>query len=147
MPSRRDFLAAASVSLGVGVAGCSAVPAPRPKMDVGVTNWRDRALTVTVKFFDESVTEYSEALVHEERFEVPARSERGEERSNEVVREDALPDRKYLVTVREAASHHYHYRPDCSGPGFPEPGLLATFTDAGDVRFTQAACSGDEPFL
>ncbi|ELZ34531.1 hypothetical protein C474_02461 [Halogeometricum pallidum JCM 14848] len=96
MPSGRDFLASASVVLGAGVAGCSAVPAPRPTMDVGVMNWRDRTLT---------------------------------------------------VTVLEEASHHYHYRPDCGGPDDPEPGLLVTLTGDRSVRFTQATCSDDEPFV
>jgi hypothetical protein len=109
-------------------------------MDVGVTNHRENDVVVTVKFFDESVTEYSDALVHRERFEVPGGTE-------EVVHEDALPDRAYRVSVLERASHHYHYRPDCGGDAAYPPGLLVTFLEGTDVRFSQTTCSDDEPFL
>lgn len=149
MPSRRDFLAALGGATVTATAGCAAVPAPRPEMDVGVTNWRPDRLLVAVKFFDESTAEYSDALVHEERFDLPGWSEDDDADGdgNEAVRENALPDRTYRVAVLEHGSHHYHYRPDCGGPDDPRPGVMVTFAADGHVRFTQATCSDDEPFL
>lgn len=141
MSSRRDLLAAVGTTLSAGVAGCSSLSSLRPKMDVGVENFRDDDLTVTVKFFRPSVTEYSEALVHEEHFDVSAEGDR------QVVREDVLPDRRYRVAVVERESRHFHYRPDCGRDSSFPPGVMVSFLDGGGVRFSQTTCSDDTLFL
>ena len=71
MASRRRILRAGSVGALAGLTGCSAIPTPRPMLDLSVSNTRDTAVDLDVRFFRPDVAERSEALVYRNSVEVP----------------------------------------------------------------------------
>lgn len=140
MLSRRQFLATAGTGLTASLAGCSAIPLPS-KMNMLLSNHRNKNTSITIKLLHPDTTEYSEALVYDDRFELLASTI---ERS---VKEMA-PDRPYVVRVRTGRSQSYydHYKPDCRSEDTLDPGVAVTLTP-GDVRFGQARCSSNDPFF
>ncbi|WP_424015396.1 twin-arginine translocation signal domain-containing protein [Halorubrum xinjiangense] len=146
MPSRRRFLRAGAAGALAGLAGCSAVPAPRPMLDLTVSNVRDTAVDLGVRFLRSDVTERSEALVYRKNVEVPP--DAGSDDPWTV--EDILSDRPYRIEVEDRStrsSHHYHYQPDCSDDDPYDIGVLVRFNPEGGVAFSQTTCSSDAPFL
>jgi hypothetical protein len=146
MPSRRRILRAAAAGALGGLAGCSAVPAPRPKLDLSVSNARDDAVDLDVRFLRPNVTERSEALVYRNSVEVPP--DTGS--SDPWTAEDILPDRPYRIEVADRSardSRHFHYRPDCADNEPYEIGVLVRLTASGGISFSQTTCSSDAPFL
>ena len=146
MPSRRHFLQASATGVLASLAGCSALPLPRPKMDFSVDNARSTAIQLGVRFFQPHVTERSEALVYHNHIEIPPR----ESPDDLWTIEDVAPDRPYRIEVEvgEAMkSHHYHYRPDCSGDAPYEIGVVVNLNAGGGVTFSQTTCSSDNLFL
>lgn len=144
MPSRRQLLGVAGTGILAGLAGCSAVPAPRPKMDFAVDNARDEPVNLGVRFLRPHVAERSEAIVWSDHLEVPPRDDPDDLRHVE----DVAPDRPYRIEVDEAGTvDHYHYRPDCADEDPYEVGVVANLRPGGGVSFTQTTCSADAPFL
>jgi len=115
-------------------------------LDLAVSNARDTAVDLGVRFFRPNVTERSEALAYRNGVEVPP-----EEGSDDPwTAEDIVSDRPYRIEVvdRNArSSHHYHYRPDCSDDDPYDIGVLVRFNSDGGVTFSQTTCSSDAPFL
>lgn len=146
MVSRRHFLQASAVGVITGLAGCSAVPLPRPKMDFAVDNARNTTVEVDVRFFRPTVTERSEALAYRNHFAIPPRDD-----TNDLWRvEDIVSDRPYRIEIfvgDARTSYHYHYRPDCSEDAPYEIGVVVTLNAEDGVTFTQTTCSSDKPFL
>lgn len=146
MASRRRFLRAGAAGALAGLAGCSAVPAPRPLLDLTVSNMRDTAVDLGVRFFRPNVTERSEALVYRNNVEVPPDADSGDPWRAE----DIVSDRRYRIEIEDLSarsSHHYHYRPDCSDDDPYDIGVLVRFNPDGGVTFSQTTCSSDAPFL
>lgn len=146
MTSRRHFLQAGAGSVLASLAGCSAIPLPRPKLDLSVDNARNTAVQLGVRFFRPHVTERSEALVYRNYVEIPSR----ENPDDLWTVENVVPDRPYRIEVEVGdtlKSYHYHYRPDCSGDAPYEIGVIVNLNAGSGVTFTQTTCSSDEPFL
>ena len=146
MASRRRFLRAGTAGALVGLAGCSAVPAPRPMLDLSVSNARDTAVDLDVRFLRPDVAERSEALVYRNSVEVPP----GTGSDDPWTVEDVASDRPYRIEVVDRgvrSSHHYHYRPDCSDDDPYDIGVLVRLGPDGGVAFSQTTCSSDAPFL
>lgn len=146
MVSRRRFLRAGAAGALAALAGCSAVPAPRPKLDLSVSNARDAAVDLDVRFFRPNVTERSEALAYRNSVEVPPDTGSDDPWTDE----DIVSDRPYRIEIEDRSarsSRHYHYRPDCSDEGPYDIGVLVRFNPDGGVAFSQTTCSSDAPFL
>ncbi|WP_231899198.1 hypothetical protein [Halorubrum trapanicum] len=145
MASRRRFLRAGAAGALAGLAGCSAVPAPRPMLDLTVSNVRDTAVYLGVRFFRPDVAERSEALVYRNSVEIPPGDS-----DDPWTAEDVVSDRPYRIEIEDRSarsSHHYHYRPDCSDDDPYDIGVLVRFNPDGGVTFSQTTCSSDAPFL
>lgn len=146
MPSRRHFLQTGTAGVLASIAGCSAVPLSRPKLDLSVDNGRNRSVQLGIRFFQPGITERSEALAYRNQVEVPPR----ENPDDLWTVEDVLPDRPYRIEVNVGdtlRSYHYHYRPDCPRDAPCEIGVVVNLNEGGGVTFTQTTCSSDELFL
>jgi len=111
-----------------------------------VSNARDAAVDLDVRFLRPNVTERSEALVYDNGVEVPP--DTGS--NGPWTAEDIVPDRPYRIEVVDRnvrSSHHYHYRPDCADEDPYEVGVLVRLNAGGGVTFSQTTCSSDAPFL
>ena len=96
MPSRRDVLRMSTAGVLAGLAGCSASPLARPKLDLAVDNARDTAVQLGVRFLRPHVSERSEALVYRNNVEVPPR----DDPDDLWTVEDVAPDRPYRSRSR-----------------------------------------------
>ena len=146
MPSRRRFLQAGAAGALAGLAGCSAVPAPRPSLDLTVSNVRDTAVDLGVRFFRPNVTERSEALAYRNSVEISPDAGSDEPWTAE----DVVSDRPYRIEVEDRSarsSHHYHYRPDCSDDDPYDVGVLVRLEAGEGLTFSQTTCSSDATFL
>lgn len=145
MSSRRRVLATVGLGIGSVLTGCSAVPAPRPQMDLGVSNYRERAVEVSVELLREDA-EQSQARVY--RNTVTLDGVEGDDRTWSD--ESVAPSRAYRVELRvdpdgtPVSTAHYHYRPDCASGD--DVGLNVNVRTNG-VTVDQSACSGDAPFV
>lgn len=145
MPSRRNVLATVGAGVVGWLAGCAAVPAPRPEMDLTVNNYRAQAVEVSVELFREDVAERSQARVY--RNTVSLDGAEGDSRT--WTAEALAPSRSYRVELRvdadgSVSTAHYHYRPDCESGD--EVGLQVNIRENG-VSVDQSACSGNAPFV
>lgn len=146
MPSRRQFLHVGTTGVLASLAGCPAVPAPRPKLDLRVNNTRETAVHLEIRFFRPHVTERSEALIYRTYPEIPPQEDADDSWTVENVASDH-PYRIEIVDGSTESSHHYHYRPDCSDNEPYEIAVVVNLNTGGGVTFTQTTCSSDEPFL
>ncbi|RLM76095.1 hypothetical protein DVK07_02900 [Halorubrum sp. Atlit-26R] len=111
-----------------------------------MSNVRDTAVDLGVRFFRPNVTERSEALAYRNSVEVLPDTGSDDAWTDE----DIVSDRPYRIEVVDRNlrdSHHYHYRPDCSDEDPYDIGVLVRFNPDGGIAFSQTTCSSDAPFL